>query len=385
MPKNTLNPVSQKRIPLYRQIAEQIRTSLADKRPGDRLHTEMEYAKKFDASVFTIRQAVNELIQDGLIEKRQGSGTFISAKSPPQKHVAVLLDVDITSENLSPSFIKLAHETRKALRKLGLPSRPYLGELPLGIEPTGLTCQDLLDDIAMDRISGVISSFTRRSPEWTDILRNKNIPVIDPEYFHIDRRNIHREQEFLRAAFEYFIKRGRKHVALLIWESPTDGLYFFSKSFLCLAREYGLHADPHFMDNSANGWEKGMAWERFRDIWRCKKEKPDALIIGDDMLFEDCQKAILELEIEIPKMMDVVVHSSDAVQLNPQFPVFNWQLQIKAIAERRAEEMLALIEGRTTPDYISAPHKVFMHKGNLQDLESCFEDNMLPASAVHPL
>lgn len=385
MPKAPPNSFSLKRIPLYRQIAGQIRTSLTEKRSGDRLYTETEYAKKFAVSVFTVRQAINELVQEGLIEKRQGSGTFVSAKTSPQQHVAVLLDVDITSKNLSPAFIKLAHETRKALRRLGLSSRPYLGELPLGVEATGLTCQDLLDDIALDRICGVISSFTKRSPEWTDILKRKNIPVIDPEYFHIDHRNTHREQEFLRAAFEYFIARGRKHVALLIWESPTDGLYFFSKSFTSLAREYGMHADPHFMDNSANGWEKGMAWERFRDMWRSKKIKPDALIIGDDMLFEDCQKAILELGIAVPEVLDVVVHSSDAVDLDPKFPVYNWQRQIKAMAEKRAEEMLALIEDRTTPDYTSAPHKIFIHKGRLQDLESCSDYNMLPASAVHPL
>lgn len=366
------------RVPLYHQLAERLRVALKDRCSDDRLPTEAEYAKIFAVSIFTVRQALLVLEREGLVERRQGSGTFVREKPIPPRHVAVLLDVDVTSENLSPYFLKITREICKALKRLGLPSRAYLGDLPLGTEATGLTCQDLLDDVRMERISGLISFFTNRAPEWTDLLKTKNIPVIDPAYFRLDHRNDDREQEFLRGAFQYFVERDRKHIALLAWESTTDGSYFFSKSFMKLAGEYGVRVDTHLMDINASGWERGMGWERFRDMWRANEVKPDGLIIGDDGLFDDCQRAILELGISVPGEMDVIVQSSDAVALSPQFPIYLWKLLTKGQGEIYAREMQALLEGRPAPAFVSWPHVV-----DLSEFSAMEEPSLQTGSVPH--
>jgi len=342
------------RMPLYRQLMERLREILLDKQAGDRLPTEAAYAKKFGVSVFTVRQAFGGLEREGLVEKRQGSGTFVRKPRPSAKHVAVL--VDVAGADVSPYFTKLTQEIRQALRSLGVASRPYLGTLPLGTEATGLTCQDLLDDVRLGRISGVISFFTKRAPEWTDVLTRAGIPVIDPEYYRIDHPHPGRDQEFLHGAFRYFLEHGKKHIALLVWESATDGRHDFSKSFRRLAADYGMRVDEHQMDITASGWECGMGWERFRDIWRTGKSRPDGLIVGDDGLFKDCQRAILELGISVPEELSVAVQTSDAVELMPEFPVYVSQLRVKEQAAIYAEEMKDLIEGKTPPVVESWPH-----------------------------
>lgn len=359
------------RQPLYRQVKQHILSSLTRKNPGDRLPTEAEYVKVFGVSITTVRHVLRELTQEGWIEKRQGSGTFLrDVRNRENRHVAVLLDVDETSENLSPYWLKITREIRKALNRVGLPSRPYLGDLSLGTEATGLTCRDLLEDVRQNRVGGLISFFTKRAPEWTDLLKSKNIPVIDPEYYRIDHLNVKREQEFLHAAFRHFVERGRKHIALLTWESPTDGLNFFSKSFLSLAAEYGIRVNTHLMDITANGWERGMGWERFRDMWHSRKERPDGILIGHDTLFDDFQTATLELSISVPEELDVVVQSSDAIELTPQFPVFLWKLVTRAQAEIYARDMKNLMEGKAQLPVESWPHIVTLPEFSGEDADA---------------
>ena len=72
--------MGQKSVPLY----EKVKTALsADIRtgkysPGAKIPIEPELEKIYGASRITIRRAVTELCQEGILNKQQGSGTFVS-------------------------------------------------------------------------------------------------------------------------------------------------------------------------------------------------------------------------------------------------------------------------------------------------------------------
>lgn len=66
-------------IPLYAQIVEQLRRDIengAFSQTG-RLPTEGDLSEQYSVSRITIRRAVDELVAQGLVEKKQGKGTFI--------------------------------------------------------------------------------------------------------------------------------------------------------------------------------------------------------------------------------------------------------------------------------------------------------------------
>ena len=70
-------------IPLYEQVANALR---ADIQGGafdatKRLPTEEELAEKYGISRITVRRAVGDLVEEGLVEKKQGKGTFIRTPS----------------------------------------------------------------------------------------------------------------------------------------------------------------------------------------------------------------------------------------------------------------------------------------------------------------
>lgn len=77
-----LNPRSP--IPLYHQLAdivmEQIRSGVY--LPGQMIPSETGLAKEYGIGRPTVRQAMNTLVQKGLIQRRRGSGTFVKPPLP---------------------------------------------------------------------------------------------------------------------------------------------------------------------------------------------------------------------------------------------------------------------------------------------------------------
>src|SRR5262245_37982135 len=68
-------------IPLYRQLDAILRDQIAggQLRPGDRIHPEAELCVQYGVSRATVRQALEALEGDGLIERTAGRGTFVRA------------------------------------------------------------------------------------------------------------------------------------------------------------------------------------------------------------------------------------------------------------------------------------------------------------------
>ena len=68
-------------VPLYRQLMEKLQKEITSGilKPGDRLLPEVEMAKYYQVSVITARKAMDELAAQGLIEKKQGKGTFVTS------------------------------------------------------------------------------------------------------------------------------------------------------------------------------------------------------------------------------------------------------------------------------------------------------------------
>lgn len=66
-------------VPLYAQIVGQLRHDIESGLFGQtgRLPTEGELSQQYRVSRITIRRAVDELVAQGLVEKKQGKGTFL--------------------------------------------------------------------------------------------------------------------------------------------------------------------------------------------------------------------------------------------------------------------------------------------------------------------
>src|SRR5215218_10432638 len=67
-------------LPLYSRLYEVLRREIEEGRlpAGSQLPTEEELGRTFDVSRTTVREALRALAERGLIEKRQGKGSFVA-------------------------------------------------------------------------------------------------------------------------------------------------------------------------------------------------------------------------------------------------------------------------------------------------------------------
>ena len=68
----------------YTQIAHYLRGRVAAGSPGDRLPSDAELCARFGVSRMTARQAVQLLVNEGLLYRRRGQGTFVAPRPVPR-------------------------------------------------------------------------------------------------------------------------------------------------------------------------------------------------------------------------------------------------------------------------------------------------------------
>lgn len=85
-------------IPIYHQLQEHIKQLIlkGELGPHDRLPSENELAERHNISPMTVRQAMNELVNQGLVYRQQGRGTFVA----PQHMLHPLTRLSSFSEDM---------------------------------------------------------------------------------------------------------------------------------------------------------------------------------------------------------------------------------------------------------------------------------------------
>src|SRR5689334_19848826 len=135
-------------VPLYHQLAEQLTAAITDGvlRPGDPFENEIAMSDRLSLSRPTVRRAISELVNKGLLVRRRGIGTTVANQMVHRKAELTSLYDDLEREGRTPrtevlSLNCAAHDDRAA-EALGLPPGTplvaivrlrYAGDVPLAI------------------------------------------------------------------------------------------------------------------------------------------------------------------------------------------------------------------------------------------------------------
>lgn len=132
-------------IPIYIQIHDKIKEDIEKGvwSIGDRLPSERELALKFDVSRMTLRQAIQTLADEGILERKIGSGTYVARKKVQETMTGTTSFTEITlSQNRVPSSRTVSYFVAK-------PSSSEMEKLQLGPEDSILRMERIrfADDI----------------------------------------------------------------------------------------------------------------------------------------------------------------------------------------------------------------------------------------------
>ncbi len=98
-------------VPLYYQLSQELERAITSGslKPGDKIETEVEISARFGLSRPTVRQAIQELVNKGLLVRRRGVGTQVV-------HSQVRRQVELTS--LFDDLSRSNHRPRTTVHKL---------------------------------------------------------------------------------------------------------------------------------------------------------------------------------------------------------------------------------------------------------------------------
>ena len=98
-------------VPLYHQLAEQLSASIASGvlQPGDPFENEVAVAERLQLSRPTVRRAIQELVDQGMLVRRRGLGTTVANRKVHRKIELSSLFDDLQRDGRHPRTTVVEH------------------------------------------------------------------------------------------------------------------------------------------------------------------------------------------------------------------------------------------------------------------------------------
>lgn len=110
-------------VPIYHQLEEYIKQQIENGllKEEEVIPSEREFAERFQISRMTVRQAINNLVADGYLNRKKGRGTFVSKKKVEQELQGMTsFTEDMLSRGMKPSSKLLSFKIIQADKKTAL-------------------------------------------------------------------------------------------------------------------------------------------------------------------------------------------------------------------------------------------------------------------------
>ncbi len=100
-------------VPLYHQLAEQLSAAISDGtlQPGDPFENEVALAERLRLSRPTVRRAIQEMVDQGLLVRRRGLGTHVANRKVHRRAELTSLWDDLTRDGRHPRTEIVRYET----------------------------------------------------------------------------------------------------------------------------------------------------------------------------------------------------------------------------------------------------------------------------------
>ena len=159
-------------------------------------------------------------------------------------------------------------------------------------------------------------------------------------------------ESLIRKAVNYLAEKGATRIGLLYFgnskSNPPNPLAEATSRRTIFKQEMakvGLPVNEKWMIANIPLITPGAGWESFRELWFAENQKPDGLIVTDDILFQEAIMAICELGIKVPDQLTICTHANKGGFTLYPFPVARIELDVDYQANLMGEMLLRAVRG----------------------------------------
>jgi GntR family transcriptional regulator len=194
-------------LPIYYQLEQEIKALIenGDLSPGDVVPSERELSEKYEISRMTVRQAINNLVNDGFLIRKQGIGTFVAKQKVEQKLKGLTsFSEDMRSRGMVPSTqvleFQIVSPNKVISEGLALPNGSPVYEIKRIRLADGIPMAFEISYLSVERIPGL----TRE--------------VVEGSLYHYVENDLHFKIHYANQVLEASIAREMESKVLSIQE-----------------------------------------------------------------------------------------------------------------------------------------------------------------------
>ncbi len=346
----TMSLKTPKRGSLHEQVADIIRRQLLPNfEPGQRLEAAETLAQKLSVSTGTVTRALFALAKEGLVIQRHGSGTYV-CEPEEHRYIAVLCGEDCLHPRLNTFALRLTLELATdlaqgdfAVRTLFNLSRPNEKMHPF-------PSTEFDRDLERGAVAGIVAVEMGDVPPLQERARAAGVPLVGAGWGY-DYNILTDYTAMVRDGTERLLKAGRRNIAFIGWgATPHDNHPVhdeMEKTFTRLLQAYGAQTRDRWVCRNLPANWTGSGVDAFRGIWSAYPEKPDGLLILDDVMSLEVADVIAQQHVKVPEQLMVVAHANKGLQARYPFPVARLEVDTEEIVKELGGMFRTLLAGQT--------------------------------------
>ena len=326
-----------KTTPKYVLVEDYLRNQIKKNRISDRLPGERALAAELGFSYMTVRKAVENLVNEGLLYKVPTKGTFIAdqkANKTTTRTIGYFLDSRIAGGLSSPYYSMIFNAIEKQATRQGY-SLVYFSD-----------SSDSNLQMILQKLDGVIASSFLRIENLIQQMKaivpvvaidnsvaDKTIPSVIVDNFNAQIQSV-----------DYLCSLGHQHIGFMTGLEDSDvgkNRYAGYKSGLI---KQGIEVDPALVFRGNYTFGSGVSGAQyFLEL----EQRPSAIICANDSMALGAISKLHQEGLEVPADMSIVGFDDIDIARQITPPLTTVSVPIDEIASCAFNMLTSLIEGRT--------------------------------------
>lgn len=318
-----LDPDPERRVTKHRRIFEHLLASIqtGQLKPGDRLPSEAELGRLFEASRITVAKAVLDLQRMGLVTRRPGAGTHVQKQQQAAGRTFGLL---IPELGLTEIFEPICHGMMRS--SIGRPDALLWGNATTSVHETAKEAEHLVQSFIVQKTAGVFFAPLELTGEKDTVnrrivrlLERAQIPLVllDRCYMPYPERSAHdlvgvdnRRAGYLAAA--HLLGLGVQRLAFLGEQNAANTVDARITGFYEALRIFNVQPEQDPVWRGSPQDEPFI--RRMLDVRR-----PEGIVCANDLTAARLMQMLLGFGLRIPE--DVRIVGMDDVKYASLLPV----------------------------------------------------------------